>query len=541
MVQKGGEEKEQQMKTGKEVTQQEVRFGDDEVIFSMTDAKGRILAANETFVAISGYRREELMGQPHNILRHPDVSPAVFANMWETIQAGKPWLGVVKNRCKNGDHYWVEAFVSPVMRDGVTIGYQSVRVQANREHIRRAEELYRKVWAGQTVIVGKCAARRWPLRQQMTAAVGVGVLGLSLLQAVIFQILGLPLAGVLALLLPGAALTLVAWYGLRRWIDPWVEVARDVVDNPLLQQVFMDRLDEIGHLQYAVRVLSARNRTAMTRLIEYGADLAANTEDQSANTDALATAVEGQKQATFGVAAAIEQMTATIGEVERNTLHSKQLAEMGLETVNNSEGELSGVIGEVQQLAQHINRAAETMEQLSQQSAAISDNLGEVNNIAKKTHLLALNAAIEAVRAGEAGRGFSVVANEVRDLSLLTQQYAERIRLNVESLLQIHKEAARVSESSLSMAQGVSMRSAGVGSALKNIQDQMERIYQSASDVAAVTGEQVKATEEINENVARLNLQGDHNAEVADALKRNGGKLRTMATELTEMVEQFKL
>lgn len=131
------------------VTQAERDYPENERLISETDLKGFITSANASFCAVAGYSHEELIGKRHNIVRHPDVPREVFADFWRTIRAGARWTGVIKNRCSNGDHYWVRAFVSPIVRDGKTVGYRSVRVKPTRQEIAEAERLYEKVRAGE--------------------------------------------------------------------------------------------------------------------------------------------------------------------------------------------------------------------------------------------------------------------------------------------------------------------------------------------------------------------------------------------------------
>lgn len=121
-------------------------------IVSMTDLHGTIIDCNDAFVEISGYMRHELIGQPHNILRHPDVPKAVFKDLWDTVKKGKPWVQLVKNRCKNGDHYWVEANVTPVLQEGELIGYKSVRRRISNPQKAAAEGIYKSINAGRTSI-----------------------------------------------------------------------------------------------------------------------------------------------------------------------------------------------------------------------------------------------------------------------------------------------------------------------------------------------------------------------------------------------------
>ncbi|UYG00077.1 PAS domain-containing methyl-accepting chemotaxis protein [Halomonas sp. GD1P12] len=136
------------MRNNQPVTQREIELGSDDFLVSRTDLEGNITYANPAFVAISGYTRDELIGAPHNIIRHPDMPPVAFKDLWQTARAQKTWRGLVKNRCKNGDHYWVEASVTPIIENDEVVGYTSVRIQASREAIDRAQRVYAEVNAG---------------------------------------------------------------------------------------------------------------------------------------------------------------------------------------------------------------------------------------------------------------------------------------------------------------------------------------------------------------------------------------------------------
>ncbi|MCX7627576.1 MAG: PAS domain S-box protein, partial [Methylophilaceae bacterium] len=136
------------MRTNLPVTNNEYVLTDDDTIVSTTDLKGIITSVNRDFVRISGFTEAELIGQPHNIVRHPDMPPAAFADLWQTVQSGRPWTGIVKNRCKNGDYYWVEANVTPLHTNGQITGYMSVRNKPSRKQIEEAEALYRQLNAG---------------------------------------------------------------------------------------------------------------------------------------------------------------------------------------------------------------------------------------------------------------------------------------------------------------------------------------------------------------------------------------------------------
>src|SRR5690554_2031656 len=132
------------------VTQVETKVRADQYLISKTDKKGKITYVNPAFIEISGYTRDELVGQPHNLIRHPDMPPEAFQDLWDTLQAGKPWLGLVKNRRKDGGYYWVLANVAPIFEQGEVTGYASVRIQANDEQLAAAQDVYDDLHAGET-------------------------------------------------------------------------------------------------------------------------------------------------------------------------------------------------------------------------------------------------------------------------------------------------------------------------------------------------------------------------------------------------------
>ncbi|WP_255210775.1 PAS domain-containing protein [Methylogaea oryzae] len=117
-------------------------------LMSATDLKGIITTVNDDLLKVSGFSEDELLGNNHNVVRHPDMPPGAFADLWQTLKAGKPWMGIVKNRCKNGDFYWVDAYVTPMTEKGQVTGYESTRVVPSESARRRAEALYGHLNAG---------------------------------------------------------------------------------------------------------------------------------------------------------------------------------------------------------------------------------------------------------------------------------------------------------------------------------------------------------------------------------------------------------
>ena len=136
------------MKNNQPVTQTEYILRDNQSPVSRTDLRGNITFANADFVEASGYTERELIGAPHNIVRHPDMPVEAFADLWKYLQAGRSWTGMVKNRRKNGDHYWVLSNASPMWENGKVIGFASVRMKPSQDQIRQADAAYRQIRAG---------------------------------------------------------------------------------------------------------------------------------------------------------------------------------------------------------------------------------------------------------------------------------------------------------------------------------------------------------------------------------------------------------
>ena len=131
------------MRTNLPVTTVEQHLRDDTLIVSKTDLKGRITFINRDFLDISGFAETELIGEPHNLVRHPDMPSEAFEDMWRDLKDGRPWTGMVKNRCKNGDYYWVLATATPIREGSEIVGYMSVRRKASAQQVQAAEEAYR--------------------------------------------------------------------------------------------------------------------------------------------------------------------------------------------------------------------------------------------------------------------------------------------------------------------------------------------------------------------------------------------------------------
>lgn len=262
------------MRNNQPVTNREIELTDDSRIVSTTDPKGKITWANQEFIDISGFTWQELQGQPHNVVRHPDMPVEAYADLWGTLKAGRPWVGIVKNRCKNGDHYWVEAHVTPVWEQGQLQGFMSVRRKPSREQVRMAEQAYASFRAGQSAgkhilrgrVVGGFDAgpRRW------LGDLGLGAhllaytaLGLSLMAGIIAaENAGASSAFVWGLFTAIAVLAFAIATRIGRAQAQRVERAiaslRNMAGGHYDDTLAIDRADEIGRLSLAMKSMQIK-------------------------------------------------------------------------------------------------------------------------------------------------------------------------------------------------------------------------------------------------------------------------------------------
>ena len=244
------------MKMNQPVTNNEVTFKEGQFIVSTTNLKGQITSVNRDFLDISGFSAEELINKQHNIVRHPDMPAVAFQDLWDTIKADRPWSGYVKNRCKNGDFYWVHANVTPIREKGHTTGYLSVRTAPSRQEIAAAENLYRDLNAGKVSLepnfIGKC--RKWLNQVSVkTYLTSYTVLAVALIATVAWiEGSGVSLAERVTAIAISAGMLLGFGYLLGRHItEPLnyaIKTLLEVADGDYFNWVQTDRNDEFGRM-----------------------------------------------------------------------------------------------------------------------------------------------------------------------------------------------------------------------------------------------------------------------------------------------------
>lgn len=413
------------MRRNEPVTGKERDFPVHYHLITTTDLKGKITAANEEFTEVAGFSADELIGQPHNMIRHPDMPPEAFANLWQTIKAGESWRGIVKNRCKNGDHYWVDAYVTPILKNGELVEFQSVRSRPTGAQIHRAEKAYAAWHTGK--LPRRFQAVSPPLISKLACL--YATLAGSL---VLFGLAELTISHMLTL----QALVLGV-FGVLFWLTrPMMQTARETCcdAHPVMPWIYTGRRDEGAWIEYDRQKRDSTLRAVSARMHANIGKLHGRKQRTMDWVSSSVSSIRSQQSDIESITRAFEELAQSVQRVSDMTSRTRQASTDARQSAHQCQSRMEGVNQAISQLHDRLAAANQEMDKLAGQSETISVVLEVISDIAEQTNLLALNAAIEAARAGESGRGFAVVADEIRGLAQRTHESTRRIDSMIENL-----------------------------------------------------------------------------------------------------------
>jgi aerotaxis receptor len=682
------------MKTNLPVTQRDIDYPESNVFVTKTDTKGTITYANDSFVKISGFSREELIGKNHNLVRHPDMPPWAFKSLWDTVKSGHPWRGIVKNRAKSGDHYWVRATVSPITDNGTVVGYISLRKKPTSAEISAADALYQsgKIPSGkpslskrfknlslqtklqfliQPVLLVLLGVGNFAISSHINASLfssaqqraeGIAnevidsanmlmitgqigdvdnrkllvqkisatgnIVGLHLLRAeqVVKQFgPGLPeeqvkddvernviaskkpyfaiekrgeksvfravtpyivshnfhgtdcmtchqvedgtvngvsdieidlstdyssLYSVIAKLIVGQIvlqllLFLFIKYIIRLFVGNPVEEIKghlsEVINGQMSGQVDISGRDEMGEVLCSVQSTKVLLGSIIDQIASVSGHIDNRAKHLSGTMTKVAEGSQTQSDAASSMAAAVEEMTVSIDQISENAGEVRRISENSSALAIEGGKIVQDVVNDMAKTNQAVMNTAQTMQQLGEQSDRIQSVVRVIKEIADQTNLLALNAAIEAARAGEQGRGFAVVADEVRKLAEKTGRSTQEIVDMVEAIRGSTTHAIAEMVATVEMVKAGTIMAEKAGNSIVEINNGVSRALGGVEDISSAIREQSVASREIAVNVEKVSNMSDVNSEAVKEVFGTVENLEKLSSALEQSVKHFRI
>jgi len=524
------------MKKNLPITGTEKNYAEAANILSTTDLKGTITYTNDDFNEISGFEVDELLNKNHNVVRHPEMPPAAFEDLWKNVKSNKPWMGIVKNRCKNGDHYWVDAYVTPIIRNGAAEEYQSVRTKPSREHVARAEKLYAQLMEGNlpwhwklpsvSLNIKLSLAMVLVLLVSLTIPVLTG--SMTWKQELVSLFVGLGMVGVMNFI-------------FIRPLDKVAKKAKGIFDNKVARWIYTGRTDEVGQILLAMKMLESDTGGVVGRITDVSKQLS---EQAQVLSDTLAKNSENiyrQRTETDQTATAVNEMSASIQEVSQNAQLAADATQVASDETESGKRVVYETTDSIQSLAKEIETTAEVIHKLEQDSDSISSVVDVIRGIADQTNLLALNAAIEAARAGDQGRGFAVVADEVRTLASRTQESTTEIQNMIERLQNASRHAGEVMKESRKEAENTVEKADKAAHSLDAIMENVNTIKNMTAQIATAVEAQSAVANEVDQSVLTIRQLAEDTADGTTQNEQACGALNDFAGSMTELAEQFRV
>lgn len=514
------------------VTNKENDFPENEVLVSSTDVKGRITFVNDAFCDVAGYQREALIGAPHNLIRHPDVPPAVFADMWANLKQGNSWMGIVKNRCENGDHYWVSAHVSPLLDGEKVIGYESVRRKATKDEIQHAQFIYDRINAGKALLplAAKVSSyfmnTPWPLMVGFALLAVIGLLSNTLMLQMLSCVFAL--LGVLLALYQGRSLNAV------------VEGLSTESKNPIGQYLYCKMVGTKAAIKFARIHQEAAGNTFRYRLKEGAGQLQKRASESKASVTANLNNFNKQRDTFQSVVASSSQLLSSVTQVASHVSVAVGATEsVGLLTRESRL--LAQQTGEtMREVYKDISDAKKVVAVLAERSDSINEVVHSISDIADQTNLLALNAAIESARAGEAGRGFAVVADEVRALAIRTQNATQNIHTMTEELKKNTSDVSQtIDKGTLVAQQGVESVNQ-VAQKMSDIEAAIKKVVEMTAQINVSSEEQAEVARDLNDKMEDVDALSLDSIRSAENIVLNISHIEEEAYEQGNLAERMK-
>ncbi|MEH6580088.1 MAG: methyl-accepting chemotaxis protein [Amphritea sp.] len=506
------------------------RIEDNDVLVLITDPNAGISYASEDFCRVFGYSQAELIGKNINLLRHPQMPEGPFKQLWETVQQGQPWMGIILNRTRSGQDMWVDTYIIPSIEKGEVTEYQCIYRRPSEETVQRAQHVYEQRRLGK--MPRALSRKQIELGNRLSL-----MMLLSLIPALGWMLWQSPTPPSIVAATVTALLSITGCKMMTQRFKKLVDNSRRIVSHPVKQLLYTSTTDDIGQLELVQCMLQSQLDAILRRIQNASSEVEKSSNSSAQVMASTVGSIQSQQTALVHIAAAVEEMTATTGEVAQNTRsaldqvqQAQQDAELGTDIVHNA-------IKAIKYLDETIDRIGENLNSLEQRSGQIDQVVDVIHDIADKTNLLALNAAIEAARAGENGRGFAVVADEVRTLAQRTRVSTSEISTIIEELQAATSTTSTQMRDARALANSTVTRIEEAGINLTSIIQAVDSISNTSIQIASACEQQSAATQEVNGQIHAISDAANQASDQAQETLELNNTTARLAQQQNNMVE----
>lgn len=492
-------------------------------LISLVNRNGEYTYVNDHYCEALGYSQQALLGKDSRTLDSSTMPTAVIKEVKNTLAQGFSWQGVICKTTVDGDDFWFDTFITPQFADGEITGHQEVSTPATPQMVSRAKDVYKK-------LQGKGLLFEFSRTQRFGLLTVISLIS----QAIIYSYLGL-------------AASLIAFFAA---VTPVLIFWQDIIPMAKKAQRMQSTFDSVSRQVYFGKgtasvfdfnmgLLKTKIKAILERTLDSTKPVQAVINTVSVGTDQIRTNLVNQQQELTEVSTAMSQMLTSTDEIVRHSVETSDEINATFRLCETAQNGINTTTLDIRELANEVEQASTAADKLNTEAQNVGNLMGDIQAIADQTNLLALNAAIEAARAGEQGRGFAVVADEVRTLSSRTQDTAAHIHTSLSTMLDTINDWLVMMKKNKDNADQCVDKAEQSDQAIAIIHEKMQQLSQLSMQIATAAEEQSVVSNEINNHVIDIKHGSEQSWQHTETVVTQMDELKNDIDAISNLAKTF--